>query len=108
MCTRAELLRDKPDHPRAGEEYYKILLGPVDFLPAPISSGPWKRLTFLYTTGERLTSAQTTHDLVVRDEEREVLWKSLRERALYSGSYQVENLPEIPLDPEILALLGLF
>ena len=108
MSTRAELLRDEANHPRAGEEYYKIQLGPVKFLPAPILSGRWKRLTFLYTTGERLMTAQTTRDLVVRDEERDVLWKSLRERALNSGSYQAANLPEMPIDPEILALLGLF
>jgi len=108
MTTRADLLRDEANHPRAREEYYKIQLGPIEFLPAAIVSGSWKRLTFLYTTGERLMTAQTTRDLVVRDEEREVLWKSLRERALHSGSYHAESLPEIPLEPEILALLGLF
>src|SRR3989304_3044887 len=28
LTTRAELLRDEPDHPRAREEYYKLQLGP--------------------------------------------------------------------------------
>src|SRR5512135_2399085 len=27
LTTRAELLKDEPDHPRAHEEYYKIELG---------------------------------------------------------------------------------
>jgi hypothetical protein len=107
MTTRAELLREEANHPRAREEYYKLQLGPVESLAAPITAGRWKRLTFLYTTGERLLTAQTTRDLVVRDDERDVLWKSLRERALYSGAYRAEELPEIPLDPAILALLGL-
>ena len=106
MTTRAELLRDERDHPRANEEYYKIQLGPLQMLPQPILTGRWKRLTFLYTTGELLQTARTTRDLVVRDEEREVLWKSLRERALHAGSYQPADLPDFPLDPLILALLS--
>lgn len=106
MTTRAELLRDERDHPRANEEYYKIQLGPLQTLPQPILAGRWKRLTFLYTTGELLLTARTTRDLVVRDEEREVLWKSLRERALHAGSYRADDLPDFPLDPAILALLS--
>jgi hypothetical protein len=108
MAARADLLRDEPDHPRAREEYYKIQLGPLQRLPDPILAGSWKRITFLYTTGEQLKIARTVRDLQVRDEEREVLWKSLRERALHAGSYRPEELPEMPLDPAILALLGLF
>jgi hypothetical protein len=106
LTTRAELLRDEPDHPRAREEYYKIQLGPLESLPHPILSGKWKRLTFLYTTGALLRSAQTLQDLVVRSEEREVLWRSLRERALSAGQYQPADLPEIDLDPALLMMLG--
>ena len=82
LTTRAELLRDEPDHPRASEEYYKIQLGPLEVLPRPILAGRWKRITFLYTTGALFVTAQTVNDLVVRSDEREVLWRSLRERAL--------------------------
>lgn len=108
LTTRAELLRDEPDHPRAHEEYYKIQIGPLQTLPAPILSERWKRITFLYTTGELLRSARTLKDLVVRSEEREVLWRSLRERALSSGAYNPTELPEAALDPALLALLGDF
>lgn len=106
LTTRAELLRDEPDHPRAREEYYKIQLGPLEVLPRPVEAGKWRRLTFLYTTGDLLQQAQTINDLVVRSEEREILWRSLRERALQSGQYQASELPEIDLDPALLALLG--
>jgi hypothetical protein len=106
MTTRAELIRDEPDHPRAHEEYYKIQLGPLKRLPEPILAGNWKRITFLYTTGEQLKIARTVRDLMVRDEERDILWKSLRERALHAGSYRPEELPEMAIDPAILALLG--
>ena len=81
LVTRAELFRDQVDHPRANEEYFKIQLGPLVELPAPIQSGGWKRITFLYTTGEYLRSARILRDLVVHNEERKLLWRALRERA---------------------------
>jgi hypothetical protein len=46
--------------------------------------------------------------LVVRDEERDILWQSLRERALKSDEYRADQLPELAIDPAILALLGIF
>jgi hypothetical protein len=82
LTTRAELLRTQPDHPRAGEQYYKIQLGPLEKLPQPIPSSKWRRLTFLYTTGERLLAASEINDLIIQSEERELLWKALRERGL--------------------------
>ena len=106
LTTRAQLLRDEPDHPRANEEYYKIQLGPLQLLPSPIQAGKWRRVTFLYTTGELLCAARTVSDLVVRSEEREVLWRSLRERALHSGEYQTSDLPQEAIDPVLLAMLG--
>src|SRR5512137_2503837 len=36
LTTRAELLRDQPDHPHADEEYFKIQLGPLERLSRPI------------------------------------------------------------------------
>jgi len=108
LTTRAELVRDEPDHPRAGEEYYKVQLGPLQALPRAIEAGPWRRITFLYTTGEMLRNAQTVKGLVVRDDERTVLWQSLRERAMNIGQYQSGELPEdtFTLDAALLAMLG--
>jgi hypothetical protein len=106
LTTRGELLRDEADHPRAQEEYYKIQIGPLQLLPRPIAAGSWRRVTFLYTTGEQLCRAEKINDLVVRSEEREILWRSLRERALQAGQYQPADLPEFNLDPALLAMLG--
>lgn len=108
LTTRAELIRDEPDHPRAGEEYYKIQIGALQALDRPIVAEHWRRITFLYTTGELLRLALTVNDLVVRAEERAILWRSLRERALSSGLYNSEELPEesFDLDPVLLAMLG--
>jgi hypothetical protein len=82
LTTRAELLRTQPDHPRAGEQYYKLQLGPLERLPRGIPSRKWRRVTFLYTTGERLIKAEELNDLIVQSEERELLWQALRERGL--------------------------
>lgn len=106
LTTRWRLLHDEPDHPHAGEEYYKVALGPLLRLPQPVLAGGWKRVTFLYTTGLHLMRARTLNDLVVHSEERDVLWRSLRERALRSGKYKAADLPEIAIDPALLAMLG--
>jgi len=107
LTTRADLFKDQRDHPRAGEEYFKIQLGPLISLPHPVIAGNWKRVTFLYTTGERLLNSEQITELTVHDEERVVLWQALRERAMQAQEYQVQDLPELPLSPEILALFGM-
>src|SRR5574338_403472 len=76
LTTRGELLRDEADHPRAKEEYYKIQIGGLEKLKEPVVSEKWKRITFLYTTGEYLLNARTLSDLVVDGDERDVLWRS--------------------------------
>jgi hypothetical protein len=106
LTTRMELFRNETDHPRAREEYYKVLVGPLQELPHPILTGKWKRITFLYTTGELVVAADSINDLVVRSEERQLLWRSLRERALKSGQYHPAELPEMVVDPLILMMLG--
>lgn len=107
LTTRAELLKDEPDHPHAREEYFKIQLGPLEKLSAPVKAEKWKRITFLYTTGEYLLRAKTLNELVVDASERPLLWRSLRERAENEQLYKT-NLPEVDLPPEVLlALLGI-
>ncbi len=107
LTTRAELLRDESNHPRANEEYYKIQLGDLEKLNEPILADRWKRLTFLYSTGEYLLKAKTLNDLVVEGDERPLLWRSLRERAENEQLYKVD-LPEADIPPDVLiALLGI-
>jgi hypothetical protein len=108
LTTRAELLQDEVDHPRADEEYYKIQLGPINHLGHPIGAGDWKRFTFLYTTGEYFRGANILTDLTVAPAERRRLWKALRERGTNFSSYQTEldDLDTIPLDI-LSAFLGI-
>jgi hypothetical protein len=107
LTTRAELLKDELDHPRAREEYFKIQLGALEKLKAPVKAEKWKRVTFLYTTGEYLLRAKTLNELVVNSDERQLLWHSLRERAESEQLYKTD-LPELDLPPGVLiALLGI-
>jgi hypothetical protein len=106
LTTRAELLRDEPEHPHAHEEYFKIQLGALEKLKTPVKAGKWRRISFFYTTGEYLLRAQTLTDLVVNGNERQLLWHSLRERAENDQLYKTD-LPDLDLPPEtLLALLG--
>jgi len=104
LTTRRELLRDQADHPRAGEEYYKLQLGPLLRLQKPIPAENWKRVTFFYTTIGHINRAEKLSDLPVHDEERKIIWKSLCEKAIRNQEHQPENLPDFELDPMILAL----
>jgi hypothetical protein len=107
LTTRGELLKDEADHPRAKEEYYKIQIGGLEKLKEPIGADKWKRITFLYTTGEYLLRAKSLNDLVVDGDERQLLWHSLRERAENEQLYKTD-LPEVDIPPEVLmALLGI-
>ena len=107
LTTRAELLKDEEDHSRAREEYYKIQIGSLEKLKEPINADKWKRLTFLYSTGEYLLHAKTINDLVVAGDERQVLWRSLRERAENEQLYKTD-LPDAEIPPDVLmALLGI-
>jgi hypothetical protein len=82
LMRRIDLFRDEENHPRAQEEYYKLQLGPVMELPQPIPAGRWRRITFLYTTGERLLHARSMDDLVIHDRQRDIIWKALRDRSV--------------------------
>ena len=107
LTTRLELLIDETNHPRANDEYYKIQIGELEKLSQPIFADKWKRLTFLYTTGEYLLKAKTLNDLVVNSEERAILWRSLHERAENEQLYKTD-LPEADIPTEILVkLLGI-
>ena len=106
LTTRYELLGDEPDHPRANQEYYKIQIGPLVELEEPIHADKWRRITFLYTTGEHFQNASTINDLILSSEERPIIWQALRERASQTTEYQIDKY-DTTIPKEVLsALLG--
>lgn len=106
LTTRREIIKEEPYHQRADEEYFKIQIGPLQYLETPILARKWKRITFLYSTGDLFTKAAAIDDLVVKTEERDILWHSLREKASQNQQYRQAEIPEIALDHELLLMLG--
>jgi hypothetical protein len=81
LVPRAELLLADTDHPRAGDPYFQVQVGPLVPLGRPIVSRRWRRFTFLYTTGERLLAAGELKDLTLRSaRQRSPLARRVRER----------------------------
>lgn len=92
ILTRAELLPDQANHPRAGDAYYKIEIGPLQPLPRPVPSRALRRITFIPTTLSRLLAAQEINELWQRDDPQQRLWLALREAGLLvEYRYQVSQ-----------------
>lgn len=107
MVLRRDLFKDQSDHPRAMNEYFKMQLGSLQALPRPVPAGEWKRITFFYTTGELLQAAETIADLQVPSEQRGVLYRSIREKAVAEQGYDTRTTPDLPVDLDLLALFAI-
>jgi hypothetical protein len=95
LVKRSDLFQEDVHHPRAREEYYKLQLGALENLPHAIASRAWHRITFFYTSGDKLLSAREIHDLAVPPADRETLWNALRDRTdpFITGGGETANIP---------------
>jgi hypothetical protein len=107
LALRIDLFKDEPEHPNAMNEYFKMELGPMRALSTPIPAKDWKRITFFYTTGDRLMAASSIEDLQVPAEGRGILYKAIREKAIKDQGYDTRKTPELPIDLDLLALFTL-
>ena len=82
LVERRSLLPEERDHPRAGDWYYKIEIGPLLHLPHPIPSRRLRRITFIPTTLARLLSAWELNDLWLGSEEEERLWEAFKQNEI--------------------------
>ena len=83
LVTRRQLLPDEPDHPRAGERYYKVQLGPLQRREPPIVSLRWRRISFIHTTWDRFQAAEEINDLFIEgDQFVDRLYHALRDSGL--------------------------
>lgn len=86
LVSRRDLVPDQPDHPRAGNWYYKLMLGPLEHKIPPIVSNKWRRITFIETTGDRFEHAVELNDLFDRESPLGRLYVTLKEEG-----YEVEQ-----------------
>lgn len=92
LARRRDLLPEEPDHPRAEDWYYQVVLGPLERLPRPILSRRLRRLTFLPTTLGRLLFAEEINDLWIREPLEERLWRALKGAGLQpEGTFEVKD-----------------
>jgi hypothetical protein len=82
LLTRAELLPDQPDHPRANDYYFRIEIGSLMRLDRPVAAAKARRLTFVNTTFDQLLSAQDVTDLYGKDDAFSALWHALHANRL--------------------------
>jgi hypothetical protein len=77
LATRAALLPDETDHPRAQDSYFKIEIGPLRRLARPVISRRLRRVTFIPTTLARLLNASEINDLWDGGTLQEERWAAL-------------------------------
>jgi hypothetical protein len=82
LVTRRDLIPAEPDHPRAGQWYYKLQLGPLQHKLPPIVSARWRRITFIVTSGDRFMQAAEINDLFEQESPAGRLYVKLREMGL--------------------------
>ncbi len=62
VTTRQKLLPEERNHPRAGNRYYKVELGPPKKTPRRIENRSRRRISFGFTTlGKLLKAAEVSH-----------------------------------------------
>ena len=108
IVARRELIPEEPAHPRARENYYKIVLGELTPLPRPVPSRRLRRITFIPTTLARLLAADEINDLWIRSTAQERLWAALKLADLEAErQYPLrEELPQYVADFALLCRAG--
>ncbi|MCB0208170.1 MAG: hypothetical protein KDJ52_02500 [Anaerolineae bacterium] len=64
LLTRRDLIPTEANHKRANAWYYKLMLGPLHHKLPPIISERRRRITFIFTTGDRFEAAVEINDLL--------------------------------------------
>lgn len=83
LVSRLDLFPDQPQHPRAGQWYYKLWLGPLQHRLPPIEGQKWRRIVFIATTGDRFEQAREVSDLFDPESSLGRMYVSLKEDMAY-------------------------
>ena len=79
LAARRDLIPSEPDHPRAGNWYYALQLGPLEHKLPPIVAHRWRRVTFIVTSGDRFMNALEINDLFEQESPVGQLYVRLKE-----------------------------
>ncbi len=64
LVRRRDLLKDTSNSKKADAWYYKLDLGPLLHKIPPIIADKWRRVSFIFTTGDRFEAAGEIKDLL--------------------------------------------
>jgi hypothetical protein len=64
LLTRRDMLPAEAGHKHANRWYYRLDIGPVQHRLPPIVADRWRRVTFIFTTGDRFEAAVELKDLL--------------------------------------------
>ncbi len=108
LATRAELIPEESNHPRADRQYYKVTLAALEALPRPVPSRRLRRITFIPTTLARLLQAEEINDLWIKSTAQEKLWAALKQADVESErQYPLcEDLPQYVADFAVFGPAG--
>ena len=79
LVARRDLIPSEPDHKRAGDWYFKLILGELQHKLPPILTHKWRRISFILTTGDRFEAAKEMSDLFVDQSPAGQLYVTLKE-----------------------------
>lgn len=85
---RRDLFPDKPDHPRAGDVYYKVHAKSLTKKTPPVLNPTRRPISFIYSTWDRFVPATTVKDLYSTDDYFvDRIYHALRDKRLRPERY---------------------
>ena len=79
LVTRRDFIFAEPDHPRAGQWYYQLQLGPLEHKLPPIVANRWRRVAFIVASGDRFMEAVEINGLFEQESPVDQLYDKLKE-----------------------------
>jgi hypothetical protein len=79
LVTRRDLIPSEPDHPRAGNWYYALQLGPLETSCPPSSAPAGDGSHIIVTSGDRFMNAHEINDLFEQESPAGQLYVRLKE-----------------------------
>jgi hypothetical protein len=82
LVTRRDLIPSEPDHPRAGQWYYALQLGPPEHKLPPIAAIAGGGSHIIITSGDRFMNAHEINDLFEQESPVGQLYVRLKEMGI--------------------------